>query len=238
MRLWHVRSTDKPRSALGPYRLASQPPVAYVIIVSDHLGGGLKALLLENISGVAKTNFLQAGFEVETASGALPEAQLKDRLFGVDVLGIRSKTRVTRAVIEAAPNLLAVGAFCIGVDQIDRSACSERGIGVFNDPHSNSRSVAELALGEIIMLVRRVFAASSQMHAGGWNKSASGCHEVRGMTLGIVGYGRIGSQLSDLAEAAATAQRVASALHDPRMRNCFERALPRSLLARPTLSAG
>jgi D-3-phosphoglycerate dehydrogenase / 2-oxoglutarate reductase len=162
----------------------------------------LKALLLENISGVAKTNFLQAGFEVETASGALPEDQLKDRLRGVDVLGIRSKTRVTRAILESAPNLLAVGAFCIGVDQIDRSACSERGIGVFNDPHSNSRSVAELALGEIIMLVRRVFAASSQMHAGGWNKSASGCHEVRGMTLGIVGYGRIGSQLSDLAEAS------------------------------------
>jgi D-3-phosphoglycerate dehydrogenase len=162
----------------------------------------LKALLLENISGVAKTNFLQAGFEVETASGALQEHELKARLNDVVVLGIRSKTRITRAVLEAAPELLAVGAFCIGVDQIDRTACSEHGIGVFNDPHSNSRSVAELALGEIIMLVRRVFAASSQMHDGGWNKSATGCHEVRGMTLGIVGYGRIGSQLSDLAEAA------------------------------------
>ena len=162
----------------------------------------MKALLLENISGVAKTNFLQAGFEVETGSGALQEQELKARLRDVVVLGIRSKTRITRAVLEAAPELLAVGAFCIGVDQIDRSACSEHGIGVFNDPHSNSRSVAELALGEIIMLVRRVFAASSQMHTGGWNKSAAGCHEVRGMTLGIVGYGRIGSQISDLAEAA------------------------------------
>ena len=162
----------------------------------------MKALLLENISGVAKTNFLQAGFEVETGSGALREQELKARLRDVVVLGIRSKTRITRAVLEAAPELLAVGAFCIGVDQIDRSACSEHGIGVFNDPHSNSRSVAELALGEIIMLVRRVFAASSQMHTGGWNKSAAGCHEVRGMTLGIVGYGRIGSQISDLAEAA------------------------------------
>jgi D-3-phosphoglycerate dehydrogenase len=162
----------------------------------------LKALLLENISGVAKTNFLQAGFEVETASGALPEHELKTRLSDVVMLGIRSKTRITRAVLECAPQLLAVGAFCIGVDQIDRAACSEHGIGVFNDPHSNSRSVAELALGEIIMLVRRVFAASSEMHLGGWNKSAAGCHEVRGMTLGIVGYGRIGSQLSDLAEAA------------------------------------
>lgn len=162
----------------------------------------MKALLLENISGVAKTNFLQAGFEVETGSGALQEQELKARLRDVVVLGIRSKTRISRAVLEAAPELLAVGAFCIGVDQIDRSACSEHGIGVFNDPHSNSRSVAELALGEIIMLVRRVFAASSQMHTGGWNKSAAGCHEVRGMTLGIVGYGRIGSQISDLAEAA------------------------------------
>ena len=162
----------------------------------------MKALLLENISGVAKTNFLQAGFEVETTSGALQEHELRDRLRNVDVLGIRSKTRITRAVLESAHSLLAVGAFCIGVDQVDRSACNELGVGVFNDPHSNSRSVAELALGELIMLVRRVFAASSQMHAGGWNKSAAGCHEVRGMTLGIVGYGRIGSQLSDLAEAA------------------------------------
>jgi len=162
----------------------------------------LKALLLENISGVAKTNFLQAGFEVETTSGALQEHELRNRLRNVDVLGIRSKTRITRAVLESAHSLLAVGAFCIGVDQVDRSACNELGVGVFNDPHSNSRSVAELALGELIMLVRRVFAASSQMHAGGWNKSAAGCHEVRGMTLGIVGYGRIGSQLSDLAEAA------------------------------------
>ena len=162
----------------------------------------MKALLLENISGVAKTNFLSAGFEVETASGALHEAELKQRLRDVAVLGIRSKTRVTPAVLDAAPDLLAIGAFCIGTDQIDRHACSEHGIGVFNDPHSNSRSVAELALGEIIMLVRRVFAASTQMHNGAWNKTAAGCHEVRGLTLGIVGYGRIGSQLSDLAEAA------------------------------------
>jgi D-3-phosphoglycerate dehydrogenase len=94
-----------------------------------------------------------------------------------------------------------VGAFCIGVEKIDRAAASERGIAVFNDPHSNSRSVAELVVGEIIMLLRRTFAASSEMHRGVWNKSAAGAHEVRGLTLGIVGYGKIGSQLSDLAEA-------------------------------------
>jgi D-3-phosphoglycerate dehydrogenase / 2-oxoglutarate reductase len=165
-------------------------------------GGPLKALLLENISGVAKLNFMQAGFEVETLAGALGEAELLPKLKNASVLGIRSKTRITPAALEAATNLLAIGAFCIGVDQIDRQACSDRGIGVFNDPHSNSRSVAELALGEIVVLVRRVFAASMAMHSGGWNKSAAGCHEVRGLTLGIVGYGRIGSQLSDLAEAA------------------------------------
>jgi D-3-phosphoglycerate dehydrogenase len=162
----------------------------------------VKALLVENISGVAKQNFVRAGFEVETLPGALSEGELSGKLGDVSVLGIRSKTRITAAALRSAPQLLAIGAFCIGVDQIDRHASSDTGIGIFNDPHSNSRSVAELALGEIIMLVRRVFAGSMKMHSGGWNKTAAGCHEVRGLTLGIVGYGRIGSQLSDLAEAA------------------------------------
>src|SRR3989442_6381953 len=103
--------------------------------------------------------------------------------------------------MDEAPELVAVGAFCIGVDKIDRAASSERGIAVFNDPHSNSRSVAELTLGEIILLLRRAFEASSEMHRGVWNKSSAGAHEVRGLTLGIVGYGKIGSQVSDLAEA-------------------------------------
>jgi D-3-phosphoglycerate dehydrogenase len=161
----------------------------------------LKSLLLENISGIAKSNFMEAGFEVESTSRELAEEQLRERLQDVTVLGLRSKTKVTAAALEAAPRLLAIGAFCIGTDQIDLHACSERGIAVFNDPHSNSRSVAELALGEIIMLLRRTFAASMDMHGGKWNKSSAGSHEVRGSTLGIVGYGRIGSQLSDLAEA-------------------------------------
>jgi D-3-phosphoglycerate dehydrogenase len=104
-------------------------------------------------------------------------------------------------VLEAAPELVAVGAFCIGVDKIDRAAASDRGIAVFNDPHSNSRSVAELAMGEIILLMRRTFEASTRLHGGEWNKSSAGSHEVRGLTLGIVGYGKIGSQVSDLAEA-------------------------------------
>jgi D-3-phosphoglycerate dehydrogenase len=120
---------------------------------------------------------------------------------GVSILGVRSKTHITAAVLDAAPELVSVGAFCIGVDKIDRAASSERGIGVFNDPHSNSRSVAELAMGEIILLMRRTFEASTNLHRGDWNKSAAGSHEVRGLTLGIVGYGKIGSQVSDLAEA-------------------------------------
>jgi D-3-phosphoglycerate dehydrogenase len=164
-------------------------------------GGYLKVLLLENISGAAKTKFVEAGFEVESLPSALNGLHLREKLKDVAVLGIRSKTNITQAALEAAPALLAIGAFCIGVDQIDRAACSHRGIAVFNDPHSNSRSVAELALGEIIMLLRCTFAASTELHCGTWNKSATGSHEVRGLVLGIVGYGRIGSQLSDLAEA-------------------------------------
>jgi D-3-phosphoglycerate dehydrogenase / 2-oxoglutarate reductase len=157
--------------------------------------------LLENISAVAVDGFREAGYEVESHKTALDERELVQKVSGASILGVRSKTRVTAAVLQAAPKLLAVGAFCIGVDKIDQKAASERGIAVFNDPHSNSRSVAELVMGEIIMLLRRTFQASSEMHRGVWNKSAAGAHEVRGLTLGIVGYGKIGSQLSELAEA-------------------------------------
>jgi len=161
----------------------------------------LKVLLLENISGVAASQFTEAGFEVEALKGALDESELVSKVRGISILGVRSKTRVTAAVLAAAPELVSVGAFCIGVDKIDRTAASDRGIAVFNDPHSNSRSVAELAMGEIILLMRRTFEASTRLHGGVWNKSAAGSHEVRGLILGIVGYGKIGSQVSDLAEA-------------------------------------
>lgn len=160
----------------------------------------MKALLLENISGVAASAFKSAGFAVETLSAALDEHELAPKMRDVTVLGVRSKSKVSTRVLDAAPNLLAVGAFCIGTDKIGLPECSDRGVAVFNDPHSNSRSVAELALGEMIMLMRRVFANSTDLHAGKWKKSAAGCHEVRGLTLGIIGYGKIGSQLSDLAE--------------------------------------
>ncbi len=161
----------------------------------------MKVLLLENISAVAVEVFRGAGYEVESHKTALEERELVEKIREAAILGVRSKTHVSPAVLEAAPKLVAVGAFCIGVDKIDRAVASDRGIAVFNDPHSNSRSVAELVMGEIIMLLRRTFAASTQMHSGVWNKSAAGAHEVRGLTLGIVGYGKIGSQLSDLAEA-------------------------------------
>ncbi|HKF05804.1 MAG TPA: phosphoglycerate dehydrogenase [Candidatus Sulfotelmatobacter sp.] len=167
----------------------------------EHPGGGLKVLLLENISAVAVEVFRDAGYEVESLKAALDERELIEKIRGVSILGVRSKSRVSKAVLEAASALVSVGAFCIGVDKIDQKTASENGIAVFNDPHSNSRSVAELAMGEIILLLRRTFQASTQMHSGAWNKSAAGAHEVRGLTLGIVGYGKIGSQLSDLAEA-------------------------------------
>jgi len=161
----------------------------------------VKALLLENISGLAASAFAASGLQVETVSAALDEAELIKKMHDVTVLGVRSKTKVSEAVFNAAPNLLAIGAFCIGTDKVNLAAASDRGVAVFNDPHSNSRSVAELAMGEIILVMRRIFAASTDLHQGKWRKSATGCHEVRGLTLGIVGYGKIGSQLSDLAEA-------------------------------------
>jgi D-3-phosphoglycerate dehydrogenase len=161
----------------------------------------LKVLLLENISAVAAQVFRDAGYEVESLKAALEERELIEKIRGVSILGVRSKTRVSKAVLEAASGVATVGAFCIGVDKIDQKTANEHGIAVFNDPHSNSRSVAELTMGEIILLLRRTFQASTDMHKGVWNKSASGAHEVRGLTLGIVGYGKIGSQLSDLAEA-------------------------------------
>jgi D-3-phosphoglycerate dehydrogenase len=161
----------------------------------------MKALFFEGIHEEAVATFSRAGYEVRTLPGSPDEAVLAQEVRDVTVLGIRSKTRITKSVLESAPELLVVGAYCIGVEQIDSAGCTERGIAVFNDPHSNTRSVAELALGEIIVLVRRVFHSSLALHGGVWHKSAKGCHEVRGLTLGIVGYGKIGSQLSELAEA-------------------------------------
>jgi D-3-phosphoglycerate dehydrogenase len=161
----------------------------------------VKALLLENIHPTAIGLLENAGLEVVARSSALAEQDLVAALPGVAVLGIRSKTQLTAAVLAGAPDLLAVGAFCIGTDQVDLSAASELGVAVFNAPYSNTRSVVELTLAEIIALTRRLTEKDRAMHDGGWDKSAAGAHEVRGRTLGIVGYGNIGAQLSVVSEA-------------------------------------
>ncbi len=159
-----------------------------------------RALLLENVHPDGASVLEAAGFEVETSDRALDEAELCDRLAHVDVLGIRSRTQVTERVLESASGLLAVGAFCIGTNQVDLASATRRGVAVFNAPFSNTRSVVELAIAEMIALTRRLTDKSGAMHAGVWDKSAAGSHEIRGRRLGIVGYGNIGSQLSVLAE--------------------------------------
>ena len=159
-----------------------------------------RVLLLEQIHPEADELLRSAGFEVTSVERALDEDELIAALDGMQLLGIRSKTQVTQAVLDGAPDLLAIGAFCIGTNQIDLQGAAERGITVFNAPFSNTRSVVELAISEIIALTRRLTEKNSLMHAGVWDKSADGAHEVRGRTLGIVGYGNIGTQLSVLAE--------------------------------------
>jgi D-3-phosphoglycerate dehydrogenase len=159
-----------------------------------------RALLLENVHRDAISVLESAGFEVEAMERALGEAELRERLTGVDVVGIRSRTQVGADLLDAAPQLLAIGAFCIGTNQIDLVSATRRGIAVFNAPFSNTRSVVELAIAEMIALTRRLTDKSTAMHAGVWDKSAAGSHEIRGRRLGIVGYGNIGSQLSVLAE--------------------------------------
>lgn len=160
-----------------------------------------RALLLESVHPDAVSLLTAAGWQVTTAERALQGDALVAALDGVDVLGIRSRTQVDGAVLASAPQLRAIGAFCIGTNQIDLSGAGERGVAVFNAPYSNTRSVVELAIAEIIALTRRLTVKDRGMHAGVWDKSATGSHEVRGRRLGIVGYGNIGTQLSVVAEA-------------------------------------
>ncbi|MBD3661668.1 MAG: phosphoglycerate dehydrogenase, partial [Arenibacter algicola] len=161
----------------------------------------IKILLLENVHQNAFDTLSEEGFSVELLKHSLTEEELIEKIKGVHVLGIRSKTQVTKNVLAAADKLMVVGAFCIGTTQIDLEACKKKGVVVFNAPYSNTRSVVELAIGEIIMLMRSIFPRSTEIHAGQWNKTAANSKEVRGKNLGIVGYGNIGKQLSVLAEA-------------------------------------
>jgi len=164
--------------------------------------GDLRVLLLENIHATAHSHFsTDPRVRLTLEKGAFSPEQLIERIKGVHVLGIRSKTHVTPEVIAAANELLAIGCFCIGTNQVALDAANAKGIPVFNAPFSNTRSVAELVIGELIMLTRHLPERAREMHEGRWKKMATGSHEVRGKTLGIVGYGHIGSQVGVLAEA-------------------------------------
>ena len=163
----------------------------------------ISVLLLENIHASADELFGAAGegWKIERASAALREGELIERIRDVHVLGIRSKTRVTPAVLAEARRLLAIGAFCFGTNQIACGAAAHAGVTVFNAPYSNTRSVAELVLAEIVFLARQLGDRIREVHGGRWRKVSAGCHEVRGKTLGIIGYGHIGTQVGVLAEA-------------------------------------
>lgn len=161
----------------------------------------INVLLLENVHPYAVEAFKAEGFNVEVYPAGLDEDELCEKIKNVSVLGIRSKTNVTAKVLDNANRLMTIGAFCIGTNQIDLKEATKRGIAVFNAPYSNTRSVVELVIGEIIMLIRNLPDKFAKMHEGKWDKSASGSFEIRGKKLGIVGYGNIGSQLSVVAEA-------------------------------------
>jgi D-3-phosphoglycerate dehydrogenase / 2-oxoglutarate reductase len=162
----------------------------------------IKILFLENISDVAVKNFQRHGYvQVTKISKALTEDQLIDEIKDVHILGIRSKSMITKKVLDAAKKLQAIGCFCIGVNQVDLKAATKNGVVVFNAPYSNTRSVAELVIGASIMLIRRIPDKNKAAHEGIWMKDAKGSYELRGKTLGIIGYGNIGSQVSVLAES-------------------------------------
>jgi len=162
----------------------------------------IKILLLEGISDTAVNVLRGAGYtQIDRRTKALEGPALREALDGVRMLGIRSRTQITAEVIDGIRSLVAIGCFSVGTNQVDLAACRTMGIPVFNAPFSNTRSVAELTMAEIVMLMRRIFPKSVSAHAGGWDKSAAGSNEVRGKVLGIVGYGNIGSQLAVIAEA-------------------------------------
>ena len=162
----------------------------------------IKVLFLENISDKAVQYFKQQGYtDVKKVAGALSEEELIKVIKDVHILGIRSKTFISKKVLDSAKKLQAIGCFCIGVNQVDLKACKQKGIAVFNAPYSNTRSVAELVIGASILLIRRILDKNNAAHQGIWNKDAKGSFELRGKTMGIIGYGNIGTQLSVMAEA-------------------------------------
>ena len=161
----------------------------------------IRVLLLEGVSQTAVDAFRAAGYsQIEVHAKALPEDELKARIADAHIVGIRSRTQLTAEVLAEAKRLVAIGCFCIGTNQVDLDAAELAGIPVFNAPYSNTRSVAELVVAQAVMLMRGIPQKSAECHRGGWSKAATGSHEVRGKTLGIIGYGHIGTQVGVLAE--------------------------------------
>ncbi|KHC60498.1 D-3-phosphoglycerate dehydrogenase 1 [Candida albicans P37039] len=189
-------STSPTQSFLSQY-VPSKPAKA----LKPFKTGDIKILLLENVNQTAINIFKNQGYQVEFYKSSLPEDELLEKIKDVHAIGIRSKTKLTEKILKAAKNLVVIGCFCIGTNQVDLEFAAKSGIAVFNSPFSNSRSVAELVIAEIITLARQLGDRSIELHTGTWNKVSAKCWEIRGKTLGIVGYGHIGSQLSVLAEA-------------------------------------
>ena len=190
-----IEKADHVAPTLDEFLYLNQLPMAI-----SYPKNRIKVLLLENIHPKALELFKQEGYQIESITGELNEDELCEKIRNVSILGIRSKSQVTQRILQHANRLMGIGAFCIGTNQIDLDSCLNAGIPVFNAPYSNTRSVVELAIGEIIMLCRNVTDKNRKMHQGIWDKSAQGSVEVRDKKLGIVGYGNIGSQLSVLAE--------------------------------------
>ena len=161
----------------------------------------IKVLLLERINTIAKSIFEKEGYEIETFDGSLNEKELSEKIKDISVLGIRSKTIITKKVLQSANRLLSIGAYCIGINQINLKECQKKGVIVFNAPFSNTRSVVEIVIAQIIILMRNIIRKSNQMHKGIWEKDSINSYEIRNKTLGIIGYGNIGSQLSVVAES-------------------------------------
>nr|OQO19098.1 D-3-phosphoglycerate dehydrogenase 2 [Rachicladosporium sp. CCFEE 5018] len=194
-------STSPTATFHSPNNSFGGPPRTSAKQLKPFATSDIKVLLLENVNQTGQTILKGQGYQVEAHKSSLPEDQLIEKIRDAHVIGIRSKTKLTANVLKHAKNLIVVGCFCIGTNQVDLKFAAENGIAVFNSPFSNSRSVAELMIGEIICLARQIGDRSNEMHQGSWSKVSNGCWEVRGKTLGIVGYGHVGSQLSVLAEA-------------------------------------
>jgi D-3-phosphoglycerate dehydrogenase len=161
----------------------------------------IKVLLLEKIDTMAKSIFKKEGYKIETFDGSLNEKELSEKIKDISILGIRSKTIITKKILQSANKLLSIGAYCIGINQINLKECQKKGVIVFNAPFSNTRSVVEIVIAQIIILMRNIIRKSNQMHKGIWEKDSINSYEIRNKTLGIIGYGNIGSQLSVVAES-------------------------------------